>query len=145
MLSRIHGRNAHVRTHGDLLQPKERDRAEVQAKIVIDIYMTHLVDFCTILKILDVVSRASHPRSIPGGSTRGKLQAEVANPVVVACYMGALHTRAVEAFFCDEACAKRGDFSRFRSTHMFGKLEWEEDEARRFKVPADMFDLTALF
>ena len=84
-----------------------RDRAEVQAKILIDIYMTQLVDFSCILKVLQLVSAwqgepseccsSSGPAAAAGGV--GGEGAD-AKPVVVVCYLGAMHTRALEEFFC---------------------------------------------
>ena len=84
-----------------------RDRAEVQAKILVDIYMTQLVDFSCILKVLQLVSggqdgssercSSSGPADAVGGGERGGADAK---PVVVVCYLGAMHTRALEEFFC---------------------------------------------
>lgn len=59
--------------------------------------------------------------------------------------MGSMHTKAVEHFFCDAASATRGGFEPFKRAHFFGKYDWDEDAARKVKVPGDMCDVDLLF
>jgi len=59
--------------------------------------------------------------------------------------MGGMHTKAVEQFFCDTSTAKSGGFAPFRKEAFFGKYDWEEEDARKIKLPNDMCDLSRLF
>lgn len=64
--------------------------------------------------------------------------------MVVVCYMGAMHTKAVEDFFCDASAANSG-FMPFRRGQFYGKYEWDEEDARKLKCPKDFCDLKNLF
>lgn len=94
--------------------------AEVMAKILIDIYVSKLVDFSTALKIAQVISR------------------EPKDKVVVICYMGSVHTRAVGDFFCS---SKLG----FKKKVFAGKQDWGEEEAKILHLPAELWSLNQLF
>jgi len=93
---------------------------EVMAKILIDIWMSKLVDFSTALKIAQVVGKEEE-----GGK------------VVVVCYMGSLHTRAMAEFYCDRLGFKKKTF--------VGSLNWDEDQARILQFPSAFCDPAKLF
>jgi hypothetical protein len=78
------------------------------------------MDFSTVLKIAQILTQA-----------QGKKR------VVVVCYMGASHTRALEDFFC-----KKMGFQR-KSFH--GKLDWDWGEAQKLHLPSSMWSLDGLF
>jgi hypothetical protein len=94
-------------------------RVEVMAKILIDIWMSNLIDFSTVLKIAEVVSDAKSEN------------------VVVVCYMGSAHTRAVADFYVNRMGFKKKAF--------LGKLEWDDDEPRTMKLPSYVWNITDLF
>jgi len=100
---------------------KISERVEVQAKILMDIYMAQLVDFACLLTILRIVTNCADAVSgsdggcIDGGGAGGKRK------VVIVCYMGSMHTKAVERFFCDAASAKRGGFLPMVCERFYGR------------------------
>ena len=100
---------------------KISERVEVQAKILIDIYMAQLVDFASLLTILRIVTNSADAVSsggdgcVNGGGAAGKRK------VVIVCYMGSMHTKAVERFFCDAASAKRGGFLPMVCERFYGR------------------------
>jgi hypothetical protein len=94
-------------------------RVEVMAKILMDIYMSNLVDFSTVLKVAEVVSD------------------EKSENVVVVCYMGSAHTRAVADFYVNRMGFKKKTF--------VGKLEWDDDEPHTMKLPSYLWNISELF
>mmetsp|Transcript_60499 Transcript_60499/g.67675 ORF Transcript_60499/g.67675 Transcript_60499/m.67675 type:complete len:91 (-) Transcript_60499:1470-1742(-) len=60
-------------------------RVEILAKILIDIWMSCLVDFITIVKIAEMVSKEEENRHRN-------------NTVLIVTYLGSAHTRAVSEF-----------------------------------------------
>ena len=126
-------------------------RTEVLAKILVDIYMSHIVDFVTVLKILNLVVESSDSTRVSSGGQGAREEgcreeglSDGRKPVVVVCYMGAMHTKAVADFFCG-AGAQGGGFAPFRCTHFLGKYEWDEDDARKVKLPQDLWSPARLF
>ena len=98
--------------------------AEVLAKILIDVWMCRLVDFCTLLKI----GRAA----FEGEKFAGKKR-----PVVVIAYMGQLHTQAVEDFFISKLGFKKGV--------CVGEVNWEEGDSRQLRLPEEFWDPSRIF
>ena len=96
------------------------DRVEVLAKILIDIYVSNLVDFTTVLKVTEIVSKTTEK-----------------NKVMVVCYMGSAHTRAVTDFYT----TKMG----FKKKAYIGKHDWQENEPRSLKLPKNLWDINGLF
>ncbi|KAL7542110.1 hypothetical protein ACHAWF_007092 [Thalassiosira exigua] len=95
--------------------------AEVMAKILIDIYMSKLIDVSTVVKIGQVISQETTNRNI-----------------VVVCYMGSSHTRAVSDFFCQPSYG-------FKRKIFRGKQDWDMDEGRIIHLPAELWNVGALF
>ena len=93
---------------------------EVMAKILIDIFMSSLVDYATILKIVDIVSNSSD---------RSK--------VAIVCYMGSAHTRAVKDFYTKQM--------GFTPKVFVGKHDWQENEPRSLNLPQNLWDVRKLF
>jgi len=98
---------------------KITDRSEVLAKILIDIYMSCLVDFSTILKVVDIASSSSKSK------------------VVIVLYMGTAHTRAVSDFFLNRMSFRRKAF--------IGKFDWDDDECRSLRLPGALWNFNDLF
>ena len=94
-------------------------RVEVMAKILIDIWMSNLVDFSTVLKVAEVVSDAKTEN------------------IVVICYMGSAHTRAVADFYVNRM--------RFKKKTFVGKFEWDDDEPHTMKLPSYLWKISELF
>ena len=95
-------------------------RIEVLAKIIIDIWVSGLVDFASVLKVADVVSRSK------------------SDQVVVVCYMGSAHTRAIADFYTDRMNFKKKSF--------VGKIDWEDEtEPHTFKLPSYVWNIPGLF
>jgi hypothetical protein len=89
-------------------------RVEVMAKILIDIWMSCLVDFSTVLKIADVISQTKKDK------------------VMIVCYMGSAHTKAVADFYVRHL--------GFEKKAFLGKVDWEEDERRSLLLPKSLWD-----
>jgi hypothetical protein len=94
-------------------------RTEVFAKILIDIYMSCLVDFSTVLKIAEIAK----------GSSEDK--------VVIVLYMGTAHTKAVSDFFVQRM--------GFRKNAFVGKVDWEENECHKLQLPKSLWNFSELF
>jgi len=95
-------------------------RTETLAKIIIDIWMLKLVDFCALLKIGNIVA-----------------QEESTDKVIVVSYMGLSHTRTMADFFCNH--------SNFQKRGYFGKVAWEDDESRKIQLPSKLWNPSELF
>lgn len=106
----------------DIKKPSTR-RAEVLAQIFIDVWMVKLVDYAAVLKILDVVEQCKTSK------------------VVVACYFGSQHTRAIEQFWRTQGLSSKG----LSANGYVGKPAFEEDEARRLELPSYLHDFQELF
>lgn len=102
-------------------KPTLNKKAEVMAKILVDIYMSKLIDAVTVVKILQIISRETKR-----------------NNIVVVCYMGSVHTRAVCDFFTQ---SKYG----FKRTTFCGKQDWDDDEGRIVHLPPELWNLNTLF
>lgn len=98
-------------------------RVEILAKILIDIWMSCLVDFTTILKIAEIVSKAENRNRN--------------NNVLIVTYMGSAHTRAVSEF-----CVNHMGFTK---KAFIGKVDWAENESRTIKLPEYLWDVNKLF
>ncbi|KAL7529947.1 hypothetical protein ACHAXR_005418 [Thalassiosira sp. AJA248-18] len=101
-------------------KPTLSNEAEIMAKILIDIYMSKLVDAATIGKIAQIISK------------------EKKSNVTIVCYMGSVHTRAVCDFFTQ---AKYG----FKKKIFCGKQDWDDDEGRIIHLPTELWNLGTLF
>ena len=95
-------------------------RIEVMASILIDIWMSNLVDFTAVLKIADIASKTKNN-----------------NRVMVVCYMGTAHTRAVADFYTNKMGFKKKAF--------VGKTDWGENEPRILKLPKALWNIAELF
>ena len=95
----------------DLITPQ----IECMGKILIDIWMSNLVDFSTMLKVTNVVSEAKNKR------------------VVLVCYLGSAHTRALADCFIHQL--------QFRRESFVGKVEWEEGQPRTLQLPSALWEL----
>ena len=82
------------------------------AKLIIDIYMSKLVDFSTILKFGEIISQESDK-----------------DEIIIVCYMGSVHTRAICDFFSRVMAFKKSAF--------YGRQDWGDEEARVIHVPAE--------
>jgi len=89
---------------------------ESMSKILIDIWMHNLIDFTTMLKIIEIIVN------------------EKREQVVIVCYMGSVHTKAIGKFFTDVAKLKRTSF--------VGEYNWDEDSARKLTLPAKLWNLS---
>eukprot|EP00746_Dinoflagellata_sp_MGD_P014725 gnl/MRDRNA2_/MRDRNA2_132423_c0_seq1.p1 gnl/MRDRNA2_/MRDRNA2_132423_c0~~gnl/MRDRNA2_/MRDRNA2_132423_c0_seq1.p1 ORF type:complete len:342 (-),score=62.48 gnl/MRDRNA2_/MRDRNA2_132423_c0_seq1:26-907(-) len=98
-------------------------RMSVLAKILIDIWVVHLVDFASMLKVLQVVASSPQKR------------------VVVVCYLGTAHTSFQERFWRANGFHHRG----LKEGGMVGKKEWGDDESRKLDLPPCLRDLSELF
>jgi len=98
-------------------------RVEILAKILIDIWMSCLVDFITILKIAEIVSKEENRNRN--------------NNVLIVTYMGSAHTRAVSEF-----CVNQMGFTK---KAFIGKVDWDENESRTMKLPEYLWDIHKLF
>jgi len=94
-------------------------RVEVLAKILIDIWISHLFDFSLLLKIANICAN------------------ETKENIVVVCYVGSAHAKAASEFFC-----KRLGFQR---KAMVGKFDWEEDELQTLDLPSNLWNFSELF
>jgi hypothetical protein len=94
-------------------------RTETLAKIIIDIWMLNLVDYCTLLKIGNLVAQTH------------------SDEVVVVCYLGLAHTRTIADFLCNEA--------GFQKRGYYGKVSWEDDESRKIQLPSRLWNPAELF
>lgn len=92
---------------------------EVMAKILIDIFMSKLVDFSTVLKIAQVIAK------------------EPSDKVCVVVYMGSVHTRAISDFYCGTLGFKKKTF--------LGQQNWPEEEARILHLPPELWNIQQLF
>jgi len=101
-------------------RPALDKKAEVMAKILIDIYMNKLVDASTMIKMAQIISK------------------ETKRNIVIVCYMGSVHTRAVCDFFTQP---KYG----FKKKIFSGKQDWDEEEGRILHLPAELWDFRILF
>ena len=108
-----------VHAFNSTAEPVVTPRTEVMAKILIDIWMSNLLDFTTVLKIAEIVSRSS------------------TNDVVIVAYMGTAHTRALADFFLNRMGFKKKTF--------LGKVDWDEDEPRNIVLPKYLWNITELF
>jgi hypothetical protein len=95
-------------------------RVEVMADILIDIWMSCLVDFTTLLRIAEIVSRE-----------------RANNKIIIAVYMGSAHTRALSDFCVSHMGFKKKSF--------IGKTVWDECEPRTLKLPKNLWKAENLF
>ena len=110
-----HFRNSDNSSH-ELISPQ----IEILAKIIIDIWVSSLVDFASVLKIGDVISRSKKDK------------------VVVVCYMGSAHTRAVADFYISRMDFKKRGFA--------GKTDWDDDtEPHSVHLPSYLWNIAELF
>mmetsp|Transcript_17601 Transcript_17601/g.38112 ORF Transcript_17601/g.38112 Transcript_17601/m.38112 type:complete len:813 (+) Transcript_17601:1-2439(+) len=105
----------------DCSSPTLTNEAEIMAKILIDIYMSKLVDAATVVKILQIILHETERKNI-----------------AILCYMGSVHTRAICDFFTQ---SKYG----FKKKIFCGKQNWEDQEGRIIHLPAELWNLNTLF
>lgn len=105
--------------HGTQQRNLISSHVEAMSKILIDIWMSNLVDFNAILKIIDIVAT------------------EVSENIVIVCYMGSVHTKAIANFFCDKV-----NFTRIL---FVGEYNWDEDSARRLSLPPKLWNMVNFF
>lgn len=97
---------------------------EVMAKIMIDIYMSNLVDFSALLKILDIVLSSRSQES----STEKK------KTLVVCVYMGSIHTQTIAKFFEDTL--------NFKTQAFTGQHNWKDEKAnKKLHLPSTFWDI----
>lgn len=90
-------------------------KAEVMAKILVDIYMSKLVDAATVIKIGSIIAHETDPS------------------VTIVCYLGSVHSRAV----CDFFTQKYG----FKKKIFCGKQTWDDDDGGRIiHFPVELWD-----
>lgn len=94
-------------------------RVEVMAKIMIDIWMSNLIDYATVLKVSELVSKSDKRK------------------VVIVCYMGSAHTRAVADFYVNRM--------KFKKKAFLGKVAWDEDEQCTMKLTKPLWNIADLF
>jgi hypothetical protein len=99
-------------------------QSEVFAKILIDIYMSCLLDFSTIVKIGEIM----HCYQTESSSSNNK---------VIVLYMGTAHIKAVSDFFVHNGGFKKKCF--------IGKYDYNEKESRRLELPSYLWDFSELF
>lgn len=95
-------------------------RTEVFAKILIDIYMSCLVDFATVLKIAEIAQSSLSKEK-----------------TVIVVYMGTAHTKAVSEFFVQHM--------GFRKKMFVGKVDWDENECHKLQLPKSLWHFAELF
>ncbi len=94
--------------------------SEVMAKIIIDISMNKLVDASTLVKIGQLVSK------------------DTKKNIVIVCYMGSVHTRAICDFFTQPHYG-------FKKKIFCGKQDWGIKEGRILHLPPELWSIRALF
>mmetsp|Transcript_31745 Transcript_31745/g.58175 ORF Transcript_31745/g.58175 Transcript_31745/m.58175 type:complete len:150 (+) Transcript_31745:1694-2143(+) len=99
------------------------NKAEIMTKILIDIYMSKLVDASTVGKILQIISQETKQK------TEGN--------ITIVCYMGSVHTRAIADFFTQSEYG-------FKKKIFCGKQDWDDDEGRIIHLPAELWNLSAV-
>ena len=106
-------------------------RTEVMAKILIDIWMSHLVDFCTVLKIAEIVAASTT------SSRKKKEKTKEKKKIVVVCYMGTAHTKAVAEFY--KTCMG------FKTKAFIGKTDYDDNESRCLTLPKSLWKFSDFF
>ena len=96
------------------------NEAEVLAKILIDIYMSKLVDAVTVAKIAQIISEQEKKN------------------ITIICYMGSIHTRCISDFFTQSKYA-------FKKKIFCGKQDWDDDVGRIIHLPPELWNLSTLF
>jgi hypothetical protein len=94
-------------------------QSEVFAKILIDIYMSCLLDFAIVLKVAEIIQSSNKDK------------------VVIVLYTGTAHMKAVADFFIH-----RGGFRR---KCFVGKIDWDDSECRKLQLPSYLWDFSQLF
>jgi hypothetical protein len=105
---------------GDAPDCEIAPRVEIMTQILIDIWMSGLVDFIAILQIVKIISMK-----------------KAGSKSVVVVYMGSAHTRAVVDFFVTKL--------NFKRKHFIGKTTWEPGESRALRFPKCLWELHMLF
>ena len=110
-LSRIDGKSG---------KPTFNQESEIMAKIIIDISMNKLVDVSTVVKIGQLISK------------------DTKKNIVIVCYMGSVHTRAICDFFTQPHYG-------FKKKIFCGKQDWGAEEGRILHLPSELWNIRALF
>lgn len=121
--------NSHNNNHNSSISPK----VEVMAKILIDIWMSCLVDFSTILKIGELLQL--HQSS--SYSNKNKNNKSKKKKIVIVCYMGTAHIKMLSEFFIQRM--------RFQRKQFIGKYDWDEQECRTLTLPPSFWNCNQLF
>mmetsp|Transcript_52464 Transcript_52464/g.127002 ORF Transcript_52464/g.127002 Transcript_52464/m.127002 type:complete len:553 (-) Transcript_52464:62-1720(-) len=125
-------------------QQKERCRVEVLSRILIDIWMHHLIDHCSIMKIGNIIANnrlvihaQPHIMSEETPISTTKTKTSQPSPTVIVVYMGVAHTQAISEFLVNH----RG----FKKRGFYGKLDWDDEtnEARKIDLPRELWDLSS--
>jgi len=98
-------------------------RMEVLAKIIIDIWVADLVDFASLLKVLQVVAKSPRQR------------------VVVVCYLGTAHANFQEAFWRAHGFSHSG----LKGRGFVGNKDWDDEDSRKIDLLPQLHDLSTLF
>lgn len=109
-----------LRIDGKAGKPTFSQESEIMAKIMIDISMNKLVDASTLVKIGQLISK------------------DTAKNIIVVCYMGTVHTRAICEFFTQPQYG-------FKKKIFCGKQDWGVEEGRILHLPPELWDPKALF
>jgi len=115
--------------------PTMNKEAEVMAKILIDIYMSKLVDASTIGKIAQILSTELEEEE---EQTQRTTTTTARKNVVIVCYMGSVHTRALAEFFTSPKY-------NFTKKIFCGTQDWDEEEGRVMHLPPELWNLRMLF
>lgn len=94
-------------------------KAEVLAKILIDIYTSCLLDIAVALKVAEIAKDSDKKK------------------IVIVLYMGSAHTKEVSQFFVDKFGFKKKAF--------IGKMEYEEDDNHKLQLPSSLWNPSELF
>lgn len=94
-------------------------RVEILGKLLIDIWISNLFDFSMLLKIVNICSREKNDN------------------IVIVCYVGSAHAKAVRDFFCGPL--------EFKRKTLVGKFNWEDDEPVLLDLPTKLWNLSELF
>ncbi len=109
-----------LRIDGKSGKPTFNQESEIMAKIIIDISMNKLVDASTLVKIGQLISK------------------DTKKNIVIVCYMGSVHTRAICDFFTQPHYG-------FKKKIFCGKQDWGIEEGRILHLPSELWNIRALF
>lgn len=109
-----------LRIDGKSGKPTFNQESEIMAKIIIDISMNKLIDASTLVKIGQLISK------------------DTKKNIVIVCYMGSVHTRAICDFFTQPHYG-------FKKKIFCGKQDWGDEEGRIVHLPSELWNIRTLF